>query len=136
MRRKDGRTLRTISRRRALTVVGVGSAAWALTACGGSNNNDQSESTTTDYSGRFASFEPASEPNGNLANIVWPNFIRQAGGDIQALYEFQILNGDLMRYMPCFCGCHLEDGHQNNRDCYISSVNQDGSVVFDRMAPT
>ena len=41
-----------------------------------------------------------------------------------------------MRYIPCFCGCGLNDGHRSNRDCYVSRVNSDGSVVFDSMAPT
>ena len=49
---------------------------------------------------------------------------------------FQVSNGALMRYMPCFCGCQWEDDHRNNRDCYIDRVNPDGSVVFDAMAPT
>jgi len=49
------------------------------------------------------------------------------------LYEFQVVNGDLMRWMPCFCGCHRSDGHRNNRDCYVEAVNPDGScptVIF------
>ncbi len=37
--------------------------------------------------------------------------------------------------MPSFCGCG-GDGQRNNRDCYVTSVNPDGSVVFDAMAPT
>ena len=47
-----------------------------------------------------------------------------------------VVNGDLMRYMPCFCGCSASGRHRNNRDCYIKAVNADGSVVFDAMAPT
>jgi hypothetical protein len=51
--------------------------------------------------------------------------------EVKELYAFQVENGDLMRFMPCFCGCHLEDGHRSNRDCYVEAVNPDGSVVFD-----
>jgi hypothetical protein len=118
--------------------VGVGPAAWALTACGGAESDSSPTTTasTLPFADRFAAFAPADEPNGDLAMVEWPDFILQAGGDIQRLYEFQVVNGEIMRYMPCFCGCHLEDGHQNNRDCYIERVNADGSVVFDSMAPT
>lgn len=89
-----------------------------------------------DYSARFAQYEPADEPNGDLAKVVWPQWLLDLDPEIKQLYEFQILNGPLMRYMPCFCGCQNEDGHRNNRNCYVDTVNPDGSVVFDSMAPT
>ena len=89
-----------------------------------------------DYSARFARYEPADEPNGDLAHVVWPRWLLDLDPEIMQLYEFQILNGPLMRYMPCFCGCHVGDGHRSNRSCYVDRVNPDGSVVFDSMAPT
>lgn len=117
-----------LSRREALQAIGIGVAGVLLAACG-----DDAE---TDFSARFAEYEPAPEPNGDLAKVVWPDFVRQAGPEVQRLYEFQIENGDLMRYMPCFCGCGDSAGHRSNRDCYVKEVNPDGSVVLDSMAPT
>ncbi len=134
----SSRSWRTeFSRRRFLTVASLGTTTLLLTSCGGSSSKDNEPATTssTDFSARFASFEPADEPNGNLSRVTWPAFVLNAGGDVQSLYEYQILHGDLMRFMPCFCGCG-SDGHRNNRDCYVQSVNADGSVVFDSMAPT
>ena len=55
---------------------------------------------------------------------------------VKGLFACQIENGDLMRWMPCFCGCHLDDGQRSYRDCYVEAVNPDGSVVFGAMAPT
>ena len=50
---------------------------------------------------------------------------------------FQVVNGDLMSWIPCFCGCGSDgSGHRNNRDCYVKQVRPDGSVLFDQMAPT
>jgi hypothetical protein len=95
-----------------------------------------SEQGAVDFSSRFAAFDVAHEPNGDLSKVVWPDFIKQAGPEVQELYEFQVVSGDLMKYMPCFCNCHVSDNHKNNRDCYIEAVNPDGSVVFDTMAPT
>ena len=89
-----------------------------------------------DYSARFAGYEAAPEPNGDLSKVVWPDYVLAAGPEVQRLYSFHVTHGELMRYMPCFCGCHLEDGHRSNRDCYVERVNADGSVVFDPMAPT
>lgn len=80
-------------------------------------------------------YEVADELDGDLAKVVWPDFVTDSGPEVQRLYEFQVTNGELMRYMPCFCGCGQDVGHRNNRDCYVKRVNADGSVVFDSMAP-
>jgi len=128
-----------------LQTASMGSIGVLLTGCGGSQliSGRQESSPTTatavpaqDFSELFAQYEPADEPNGDLAKVTWPEWLLELDPEIKQLYEFQILNGPLMRYMPCFCGCQNEDGHQNNRDCYIDTVNADGSVVFDSMAPT
>ena len=89
-----------------------------------------------DYSAMFAQYEPSNEPNGDLTKVVWPQWLLDLDPEIKQLYEFQIVNGPLMRYMPCFCGCQVEDGHRSNRNCYVDTVHPDGSVVLDTMAPT
>ena len=131
------------SRRRLLGGFSLGAAGLALTACGGMQvanvsrpAADGTGAAFPDFSARFAEFEPADEPNGDLAKVVWPEWMARLDPEVKRLYEFQIENGNLMRYMPCFCGCQWEDGHRSNRDCYVEAVNPDGSVVFDSMAPT
>ena len=118
-------------------LLGVVALAGAKVLSGGESLSTTTEATEVDgFAARFAGYEAASEPNGDLARVVWPRFVTDAGPEVQRLYEFQITNGDLMRYMPCFCGCGEEDGHRSNRDCYVERVNRDGSVVLDAMAPT
>lgn len=139
---------RRLTRRFALrwAVAGAGSAL--LAGCDDKKSKSPTPTATVaptatiaaaagavDFSARFAAFAPTDEPNGDLAKVVWPAYVLNAGGDVKQLYEFQVLNGDLMRWMPCFCACK-GDGHHNNRDCYVKAVNADGSVVFDAMAPT
>jgi Protein of unknown function with PCYCGC motif len=129
----------SISRRHALRLIGVGTAGVALAGCGGATSGPTSGSDASveevDYAARFAGFAPADEPDGDLSKVIWPDFVTEAGPEVRRLYEFQVVNGELMRWMPCFCGCG-QDGHRNNRDCYVRAVNADGSVVFDAMAPT
>jgi hypothetical protein len=131
----------SLSRRSLLRLFGLGAVGLLTVACGGENHGVHERppgpgGPETDFSARFSAFEPADEPNGDLSKVVWPDFVTRAGPEVQRLYEFQIQNGELMRYMPCFCGCHLHDGHRNNRDCYVKAVNPDGSVGLDPMAPT
>jgi hypothetical protein len=115
-----------------LLALGVGAAA-----CGGGNSSASSKGASkADPAARFAKYRVASEPNGDLGKVVWPPFVSDAPAEVKALYEFQVTHGDLMRWMPCFCGCGQTAGHKSNRDCYIKSVRPDGSVIFDSMAPT
>ncbi len=124
--------------RRRFLAVGFGSVGLiAVSACSSNSKPSAgSGSSPEDLSTRFARYQAADEPNGDLSKVVWPAFVTEAGAEVKGLYEFQVVNGQVMRYMPCFCGCGQDAGHRNNRDCYIKQVDADGSVVFDSMAPT
>jgi hypothetical protein len=39
-------------------------------------------------------------------------------GDTAVLYRFAADHGDVLRHMPCTCGCG-DLGHASNRACYI-----------------
>ena len=52
-------------------------------------------------------------PRGGL-----PQFAADA--DLPALYRFATTRGDVLRYMPCTCGC-AQIGHTSNRSCYIKA---------------
>ena len=120
----------------AFALVAVGAGVWLAATRGDESPGGAGGRTATDFSSRFAGYKPASEPNGKLAKVVWPDFVTRAGPEVKRLYEFQITHGELMRYMPCFCGCGQNAGHRSNRDCYVREVKADGSVVLDPMAPT
>lgn len=117
----------------AVVIVGVG--VWAVADRGGKPDSPRS-AAQIDFAARFAGYEAAPEPNGDLGKVVWPDYVLEAGAEVKRLYAFQVTHGELMRFMPCFCGCGQNAGHRSNRDCYVRRVNPDGSVVFDPMAPT
>jgi hypothetical protein len=130
----------TLSRRALRRGAAFGAVGVLASACSGRSEpsaptDAAADGAAPDFSARFAAYQPTDEPNGDLTKVVWPTFVTRAGPEVKQLYEFQILNGELMKYMPCFCGCG-GDGHHNNRDCYVKAVNPDGSVVLDPMAPT
>jgi uncharacterized protein with PCYCGC motif len=55
--------------------------------------------------------------------------------EIASLYRYAAEHGDELQYIPCFCGC-VRFGHRSNRDCYIKSVNADGTLTFTSHAAT
>jgi Protein of unknown function with PCYCGC motif len=47
----------------------------------------------------------------------------------RAAYEFAARHPEVLRYMPCFCGCE-KHGHGNNEDCFIATREADGRPVW------
>jgi hypothetical protein len=45
-------------------------------------------------------------------------------GEPGALYRFAKDRGDLLRWMPCTCGCG-KLGHTSNRSCYVKAESGD-----------
>lgn len=52
------------------------------------------------------------------AQDVWPLPYRQAPAAAKEAYAFAIAHPEILRYIPCFCGCGRE-GHRANDDCFI-----------------
>lgn len=66
-----------------------------------------------------------------------PSFLSSARNDqISKIYEMAVQNQELLESIPCYCGCGEEELHKNNKDCFISEVKENGSVVWDSHAMT
>jgi len=64
---------------------------------------------------------------------VLPSDIRQAPEALREAYRFAIANREILRYIPCYCGCGVE-GHTSNASCYLKDFSTPGNLVFDRMS--
>ena len=62
-----------------------------------------------------------------------PAEVQSAPVTVQTAYQFAAANPDIMKDIPCYCGCG-NIGHTSNYDCYVSSVESNGSVTFDNHA--
>lgn len=62
-----------------------------------------------------------------------PSDVKNAPLTVQQAYQFNIANPDVMKQIPCYCGCGAM-GHTSNYSCYVSSVEADGKVNFDTHA--
>jgi hypothetical protein len=64
------------------------------------------------------------------AKDVWPLQYRQALPASKEAYAFAMAHGEVLRFMPCFCGCG-RDGHRDNYDCFIREQTAPGTYLLD-----
>ena len=67
----------------------------------------------------------------NMASMdLMPAEVKSAPVTVQEAYQFNIANPDVMKNIPCYCGCG-NVGHMSNYDCYVSDVDEAGNITFD-----
>lgn len=59
-----------------------------------------------------------------------PAEVQSAPVTVQTAYQFAAANPDVMKNIPCYCGCG-NVGHTSNYSCYVSSVDAKGAITFD-----
>jgi hypothetical protein len=62
-----------------------------------------------------------------------PAEVQSAPVTVQAAYQFAAANPDIMKNIPCYCGCG-NVGHTSNYSCYVSQVDDKGKFTFDNHA--
>src|SRR5262249_16259767 len=62
-----------------------------------------------------------------------PADILKAPFEVREAYRFAIANRDVLRYIPCYCGCG-EQGHTSNASCYFHDNSTPERPTFDRMS--
>ena len=62
-----------------------------------------------------------------------PAEVQSAPVAVQEAYQFASINPDVMKDIPCYCGC-CDIGHTSNYDCYVSDVDAQGTIQFDNHA--
>ncbi len=68
-----------------------------------------------------------------LAMDEMPSEVQSAPTTVQTAYQFAAANPDVMKNIPCYCGCG-NIGHTSNYSCYVSSVDDKGKIAFDNHA--
>ena len=70
----------------------------------------------------------------NMASMDhMPAEVQAAPVTVQEAYQFNVANPDVMKAIPCYCGCG-SIGHTSNYDCYVSHVDDKGNITFDNHA--
>jgi hypothetical protein len=65
----------------------------------------------------------------NLDGVEFPAGMEEADPEILEAYVFAAKHPEVLRYMPCYCGCeHPRTAHENNYDCFIDIIDQSREV--------
>jgi hypothetical protein len=76
---------------------------------------------------------PAYErPIADLAAVTYPDYVKTTA--VRDGYAFALARPDVLKVLPCYCGCGLNAGHRSNLDCFIAGLDAKGAVVFDEHA--
>ncbi len=59
-----------------------------------------------------------------------PAEVQSAPSVVQASYQFAAANPDVMKGIPCYCGCG-RIGHTSNYSCYVQGTGANGQVSWD-----
>ena len=62
-----------------------------------------------------------------------PDEVQSAPVIVQQAYQFAAANPELMKQIPCYCGCGAV-GHTSNYSCYVKGVDASGKITFDTHA--
>jgi hypothetical protein len=62
-----------------------------------------------------------------------PAEVQAAPSLVQQSYQFAAANPDVMKGIPCYCGCG-NIGHTSNYSCYVQSTDANGNLTFDNHA--
>ncbi len=81
---------------------------------------------------------PASAAAGMPAPTPWPadlpplpigQFnIPRPPSVVRAVYLFAAQHPEILKYVPCYCGCNLM-GHTDNEDCFVAHRDAEGHVA-------
>lgn len=86
----------------------------------------------------FASLLPAcsAQTQSNLHMMPigeMPAAVQASASVVQQSYQFAAANPDVLKGVPCYCGCG-SIGHTSNYSCYVTGVDAQGKVTYDNHA--
>ena len=94
-----------------ILIVSVGLAGCSAAGKAGAENHDYAIAPLTDM----------------------PAEVKQAPVAVQEAYQFAIANPEILKQIPCYCGCGAM-GHTSNYACYVANISEDGEVEYDNHA--
>ena len=103
------------ARAMALIVIAVGS-------CGRTENASEVAVAT-------GASAPADTQWVEVEGVEFPVGMEKADSEILEAYLFAAKHPEVLRYMPCYCGCeHPSTAHESNYDCFVDIIDRTGRL--------
>ena len=62
-----------------------------------------------------------------IEGVQFPAVLAEASPEIVEAYVFAARHPEVLRYMPCYCGCERESPpHRSNYDCFVNAIDRTG----------
>jgi hypothetical protein len=96
-----------------------------LAACGTAEQTDtpKTEHTNHEDHADHASHGADDQLEKTAGPDTLPAFLDEQDQSIQTIYRSVAKHSDLLKKMPCYCGCGESAGHTSNYDCFIEEQN-------------
>ncbi|MBI4336296.1 MAG: hypothetical protein HY683_00505 [Chloroflexi bacterium] len=79
-----------------------------------------------------AALQGKSPPFQLPSSVFFPSYVLAASRDVQEAYAYAVEAPQVLRYIPCFCGCGQHSGHTAIHDCFVQQQHATGGpVAFD-----
>lgn len=142
--RSDDRTSSTIRRNPRLRRLGGAlvpvllafSLGGTVAACGSSGNGWSAPPDA----GATAAADPhaamghlGTVPTGEVVAATWaarPAYVSGNGARTDAAYRYALEHGNVIQWLPCYCGC-VEMDHRSNLDCFLRPHESGGTIAFE-----
>ncbi len=59
-----------------------------------------------------------------------PAEVKSAPLTVQQAYQFAVANPEVLKQIPCYCGCG-KIGHTSNYACYVKNVAENDIITYD-----
>lgn len=117
-------------------LAGLAALTLVLAACGNGGTEKPVETNPATTKAEAGHNHAEHLPNGDLQEVtasadILPAFLDDKPEDMRMIYKLAGQATDILEYMPCYCGCGESAGHENNMNCFLDEVREDGSVVWD-----
>lgn len=115
----------------------------ALAACSGHDGGSRASWTPMPTMGTSAT--PTAEAPGGGTMVghdqaaiaaAWasrPGFVSRQGAATEEAYRYALERGDVLQWMPCYCGCAGME-HRSNLDCFLKPGRSGLPIVFEEHA--
>jgi hypothetical protein len=59
-----------------------------------------------------------------------PLYIAEGSANVRQSYAYAAAHPEVLRYMPCFCGCGQQNGHRSVLDCFVTGHDLLGRPAY------